>query len=76
MNFEKQFIKKRNLIYSAALLLFFAILIVRLDATTVNKVSLVTEDYFEKVFIVNQQGRKYYLIVSCKEKDMLSISIS
>jgi hypothetical protein len=76
MNFEKQILKKRNLVYSAALLLLFTILIVRLDATTLNKVSLVTEDYFEKVYVINQQGRKYYLIVSCKERDMLSISIS
>jgi hypothetical protein len=34
------------------------------------------EDYFEKTYMVNHESKQYYLTVACKEKDMLSISLT
>ena len=34
------------------------------------------DDYFEKVYFVNHNNREYYLTISCKEQNMLSISLT
>lgn len=42
----------------------------------VFKIYPLADDYFEKVYFLNHQAKSYYLSINCKEKDMLSISIS
>lgn len=46
------------------------------QATSVLKMYPLADDYFEKVYMVTHQNQPYYLTVSCRQKDMLSISLS
>lgn len=46
------------------------------EATPLFKVYPLADDYFEKIYLVNQQNKQYYLTISCRQRDMLSISIS
>lgn len=61
-----------------ALLKLLAVLFVMVgvSATTVFKAYPLGEDYFEKIYLVNHNGHEYYLTISCKEQNMLSISIT
>lgn len=34
------------------------------------------DDYFEKIYLVNHNSQQYYLTISCREQNMLSISIT
>lgn len=67
----------RALIPKVALfLLFFILLAFKAQATALFRVTLLNEDFYQKIYKVNHNTRQYFLIVSCKEKDMLSISVS
>lgn len=45
-------------------------------AATEFKAYPLGDDYFEKVYLVNHDNRDYYLTISCKEQNMLSISLT
>jgi hypothetical protein len=57
-------------------LIVLTMCLVGVQSTTLFKVYPLAEDYFENIYLVNHQGKQYYLIISCKEKDILSISIT
>lgn len=46
------------------------------QANTVLKVYPLADDYFEKVYLLTHQNQPYYLAVSCRQKDMLSVSLT
>jgi hypothetical protein len=57
-------------------LLLVALWLVGVEANTVLKVYPLADDYFEKVYMLTHQNKPYFLTVSCRQKDMLSISLT
>lgn len=45
-------------------------------AATEFKAYPLGDDYFEKVYLVSHDNKEYYLTISCKEQNMLSISLT
>ena len=41
-----------------------------------SKVYPLSEDYFERVYLIYQNNNTYFLNLSCKEADVLSIAIT
>jgi hypothetical protein len=65
-------------LYSKILLLVI-ILTTEVVATKSNislKVYPLVDDILQKIFLLSFNSDTYYLAVSCKEKDMLSLSVS
>ena len=60
----------------AIFLLLCTLLALKAEATTLFRVTLLNEDFFQKIYKVNHNTRQYFLMVSCKEKNMLSIIVS
>lgn len=52
------------------------LLLVHGCAATEFKAYPLGDDYFEKVYLVSHDNREYYLTISCKEQNMLSISLT
>lgn len=62
--------------FSCLLMTVLACLLPEAESSTVFKVYPLADDYFEKVYLVNHNSRQHYLIVSCKERNILSLSVS
>ena len=61
-----------------SLLSLSMLLLMLLEFTAANKVKVypLADEYFEKIYLVEQHNHLYYLNISCRDVDMLSISIS
>lgn len=61
------------------ILLLVIILTTEIEGTKSNnslKVYPLVDDILQKIFLLSFKSDTYYLIISCKETDMLSLSIS
>jgi hypothetical protein len=59
-----------------ALLLTLCLLFTAVLSTQTFKEYPLADDYFEKIYLVSHNSHEYYLTISCKEQNMLSISIT
>lgn len=66
---------KPSSLLSMQLLVFWVLLPAVLSVQSFKEYPL-ADDYFEKIYLVNHNSQQYYLTISCREQNMLSISIT
>ena len=66
----------RSTLQLASLCMLLLLFMTIKTAATSFKAYPLADNYFEKVYLVDHQNKQYYLTVSCKEQNILSISMS
>jgi hypothetical protein len=77
----QQSLRKGPAIASIAILLWMVVLALitavgQSQDIPVFKPYPLADDYFEQIYLVQMKGQSYYLIISCRDEHMLSISLS
>ena len=63
-------------LFLVVLLILTTVLVEGSGPSPIFKVYPLADDYFEKVYLVSHTNGQYYLTISCKQRDMLSISLT